>query len=207
MTRVFLLDRFESVSGPRTLADFSEDQATALPQGDDEPLLDEPTPAIPAPDDDTSAEDAPTEAEIAARLMELLGEISSSLDGLKTTALNNFSKQSTVCLRHLLPDLLDENLAREISITATGLMAERLTAEAEMTASADIYEALIESLQALEPMTEVRVRKVNDYPAGTARLHWALGGAEFTRDAYLKAAAEVLTPAQEPRSEGDHRNG
>ncbi|MGD1927027.1 MAG: hypothetical protein ACFB03_23005 [Paracoccaceae bacterium] len=208
MTRILQLDKFESQVGSMTLVDLSDDNphANSLTDGD-LAAPEETPPEVEMQDGTTPSEDDDAEAEIAKQTLSCLSKISASLDDLKIRALRDFEKLSTASLRSALPDLLDRNLAREISVTAARLIEKRLAPEAELTAGDDLYNALVDGLKAEEPAATIRVRRIEDQPVGTAHLSWDLGGADFLRTSYLSAAEDVLDRAHRNSLEGEKRDG
>lgn len=208
MTRILQLDKFESHVGSMTLVDLSDDnpEANSLTDGD-LAAPEETPPEIEMQDGTNASEDDDSEAEIAKQTLSCLAKISASLDDLKIRALLDFEKLSTASLRSALPDLLDRNLAREISVTAARLIEKRLVPEAELTAGDDLYDALVDGLKAEEPASPIRVRRIKDQPTGTAHLSWDLGGADFLRTSYLSAAEDVLDRAHRNSLEGEKCDG
>lgn len=186
MSRSIQLADFNPEFGPQTIVAFDDMSTNDAPSIALAPIN------IPSPDEEAFEEEGPSAAEIAQNLAQTISALSDDIASLYAETARSMSDNLGRTLQDLSPTLLDTTFAGEVAASIEPVLRRTLTQEAQLLVASDHYEDIVSATSGLA--LEQKLILVDDpsLPAGTARLKWPDGGADFDCEALLEVALQTF---------------
>lgn len=126
------------------------------------------------------------------KLAQILQSVSSELHAAKTKLANQMADMIADSALALLPTLLDDGFANELSVAAVQIGSAIEPDPITLKVHPNDHEPVIDALQNLASPHPVTVEKDSSLTSGSVHLSWPNGGAEIDKPALLNHAAGLL---------------
>jgi len=186
MSRSIQLADFNPEFGPQTIVAFDDMSTNDAPSIVLAPIN------IPSPDEEAFEEEGPSAAEIAQNLAQTISALSDDIASLYAETARSMSDNLGRTLQDLSPTLLDTTFAGEVAASIEPVLRRTLTQEAQLLVASDHYEDIVSATSGLALEQKLTLVDDPNLPAGTARLKWPDGGADFDCEALLEVALQTF---------------